>query len=72
MMLRMGRPPTYPDRFLVRLPPETLDRARLALRDGEALADLVRDAIERELRRRGARKNSVQKPSASAAKPRKR
>ncbi len=51
----MGRKKLWNERILLPLASETLDRIDAALRDGEARLELVREAIERELRRRERR-----------------
>ena len=48
----MARPQRYTEATLARLAPGTLARIRAALTEGEAAADLVREAVDRELRRR--------------------
>jgi hypothetical protein len=48
----MGRKKVWDERILLPLSTEILERVDAALRDGEARLDLIRDAIERELRRR--------------------
>lgn len=50
----MGRKKEYQERLTLPLTTETLDRVDAALRDGEARLDLIREAIERELKRRKA------------------
>lgn len=50
----MGRKKVWDERILLPLKTDTLDRVDAALRDGEARLDLIREAIERELKRRKA------------------
>lgn len=50
----MGRKKLWDERILLPLKAETLGRVDAALRDGEARLDLIREAIERELKRRKA------------------
>lgn len=68
MMPRMGRPPLYPDKTLCRLPAGTLAAIRALCRDGEMPADVIREAVARELRRRArlSSKSSI-KVGATAA-----
>lgn len=51
----MGRKKVWDERILLPLKTETLERLDAALRDGEARLDLIREAIERELKRRERR-----------------
>jgi predicted DNA-binding protein len=48
----MGRPKINEEQTPARLPAGTLARIDAALDDGEKRADLIREAIERELKRR--------------------
>ncbi len=48
----MGRKKLWDERILLPLKAETLERVDDALQDGEARLDLIREAIERELKRR--------------------
>jgi len=48
----MGRKKMWDERILLPLTSETLGRIDAALTDGEARLDLIRQAIERELKRR--------------------
>jgi predicted DNA-binding protein len=48
----MGRKLTHPERLLARLSAGTKERIDAALGEDEGQADLVREAIERELKRR--------------------
>lgn len=50
----MGRKKLWDERILLPLKGETLSRVDAALRDGEARLDLIREAIDRELKRRKA------------------
>ena len=48
----MGRKLEWPEKFLVSFAAGTLDRIRAALGEGEDARSLVRQAIEREIKRR--------------------
>ena len=48
----MGRKKLWNERILLPLTSETLSKIDAALADGEARLDLIREAIERELKRR--------------------
>jgi hypothetical protein len=48
----MGRPQVNFEQVMARFPEHTLARIKRVLDDGELQADLIRDAVERELRRR--------------------
>jgi metal-responsive CopG/Arc/MetJ family transcriptional regulator len=48
----MGRKKINEEQIPARLPAGTLDRMDSVLEDGEKRADLIREAIERELKRR--------------------
>lgn len=48
----MGRKKIWTDRLTLPLASETVERMDAALHDGEARVDLIREAIERELKRR--------------------
>jgi hypothetical protein len=48
----MGRKKLWTTRLTLPLTAETVERLDGALRDGEARLDLIREAIERELKRR--------------------
>lgn len=50
----MGRKKLWDERILLPLASETLGRVDDALKDGETRLDLIRVAIERELKRRKA------------------
>jgi len=50
----MGRKKLWTTRLTLPLTAETVERLDTALRDGEARLDLIREAIERELKRRKA------------------
>jgi hypothetical protein len=50
----MGRKKLWDERILLPLKSETVARLDAALRDDENRLDLVREAIERELKRRKA------------------
>lgn len=51
----MGRKKLWDERILLPLKAETLERIDAALQESEARLDLVREAIERELKRRQRR-----------------
>jgi len=53
---KMGRKMRYPDKIVAPLPAGSLDRIAAALRPGEDKTDLLRAAIEAELKRREAEK----------------
>lgn len=48
----MGRPRINDEATNARFPAGTLDRIEAVLEEGEGKADFIREAIERELRRR--------------------
>jgi metal-responsive CopG/Arc/MetJ family transcriptional regulator len=48
----MGRPRINAEQMPARFPAGTLDRMDAVLEAGERRADLIRDAVEREIRRR--------------------
>lgn len=48
----MGRKKMWDERILLPLTSEVLERIDAALADGEARLDLIREAINRELKRR--------------------
>lgn len=50
----MGRKKLWDERILLPLKSETLPRLDAALRDDETRLDLIREAIEKELKRRKA------------------
>lgn len=50
----MGRKKLWTERLTLPLAAETVARLDAALRDGEARLDLIREAIEKELKRRKA------------------
>ncbi len=50
----MGRKKLWTERLTLPLTEETVERLDAALRDGEARLDLIREAIEKELKRRKA------------------
>ena len=52
----MGRPRINEEQTVARFPKGTLARIAKVLEDGEGQADLLRAAVERELKRREARK----------------
>jgi hypothetical protein len=51
----MGRKKLWDERILLPLAAETLKKIDAALADGEARLDLIREAIDRELKRRARR-----------------
>lgn len=51
----MGRKKLWDERILLPLTTETLGRIDAGLADGENRLDLIREAIERELKRRARR-----------------
>jgi len=48
----MGRKKVWTERITLPLKTETIERLDLLLHEGEVRLDLIREAIERELRRR--------------------
>lgn len=52
----MGRKKLWAERITLPLSTETLERVDASLDEGEARLDLIRDAIERELKRRARHK----------------
>lgn len=48
----MGRKKIWTERLTLPLKEETVARMDAALKDGEARLDLIREAVERELKRR--------------------
>ncbi len=51
---RMGRKMLWPDKIVAPLPRGSLKRMESVLADGEDKTDLLREAVERELQRRGS------------------
>ena len=51
----MGRKKLWDERILVPLKSETVGQIDAALEDGEIRLDLIREAIDRELKRRARR-----------------
>lgn len=51
----MGRKKEFPERLTLPLTTETLERIDSSLGDGEARVDMIRSAIDRELKRRERR-----------------
>ncbi len=51
----MGRKKRWAEDMVARFPEGTFDRIKAVLTDGEDRTDFVRDAVERELKRRGKR-----------------
>jgi hypothetical protein len=51
----MGRKQINHEQTIVRLPEGSLDRMRSVLADGESQSDFLREAVERELKRRERR-----------------
>ena len=60
--MAMGRRKQFTERITLPLPEGTTGQIDALLDDGEARVDLIRDAIEREVRRR---KRLPQKPTKS-------
>lgn len=60
---RVGRKMEYPDRITLPLAHGVLARIDAALGEDEPRLDLIRVAIERELKRRGVRTNPPTLPS---------
>jgi hypothetical protein len=50
----MGRKKLWTERLTLPLTEETVERLDAALQDGESRLDLIREAIEKELKRRKA------------------
>jgi hypothetical protein len=48
----MGRKKLWPERITLPLTTETVEQIDASLEDGEARVDMIRSAIERELKRR--------------------
>ena len=48
----MGRKKEYPERLTLPLTTETVEAIDASLEDGEARLDMIRTAIDRELKRR--------------------
>lgn len=59
----MPRPRIYPDVVTCRFPAGTLDDINAARRDGETHADLIREAVSREI----ARRKRAEKPARPVA-----
>lgn len=53
---RVGRKLEWPEKFLVSFAAGTLERIRALLADGEDARAFVREAIEREIKRRSRQK----------------
>lgn len=53
----VGRPMEFPERLTLPLPKGTTARLDAARRDGEARLDVIREAVERELKRRERQKD---------------
>jgi metal-responsive CopG/Arc/MetJ family transcriptional regulator len=51
----MGRKKLWPERLTLPISTEMLERIDAGLREGEARVDLIREAIERELKKRERR-----------------
>lgn len=51
----MGRKKLWPERITLPLTTETLERLDALLHEGEVRLDLIREAIEKELKRRERR-----------------
>lgn len=65
---RVGRKMEFPDRITLPLAAGVVERIDAALEDGEPRLDLIRSAIDRELKRRGV-KASPPSPRAPAKSP---
>jgi hypothetical protein len=55
MAKRMGRPRQWAEDMVARFPAGTFKRIKAALREDEDRTDFVREAVERELKRRERR-----------------
>lgn len=53
-----GRPRQWAEDMIARFPAGTFKRIAAAVRNGETKTDLVREAVERELKRREQRKKT--------------
>jgi hypothetical protein len=53
---KMGRKMLYPDKIVAPLPAGSLDRIMAVLKPGEDKTDLLREAVETELKRRERQK----------------
>jgi hypothetical protein len=53
---KMGRKMLYPDKIVAPLPAGTLSRIAAALKPGEDKTDLLREAVETELKKRERQK----------------
>jgi hypothetical protein len=51
----VGRKLEWPEKFLTSFAAGTLERVRAALADGEDVRTFIRDAVEREIKRRARR-----------------
>jgi len=68
----MARTKQYSESTIARFPSGTLARAKAVLAEGETQGELVRVAMERELRRRErACKSTVEEPSGAVCQRRK-
>jgi hypothetical protein len=66
---RVGRKMEFPDRITLPLAAGVVDRIDAALEPGEPRLDLIRDAIDRELRRRErVTRNPATPPSPAKSK----
>ena len=54
-IVNMGRKQINHEQIPARLPEGTRERMEAVLEDGEKLADLIREAVEREIKRRERR-----------------
>jgi hypothetical protein len=52
----MGRPRQWDENMTARFPIGTFERMLAALKDGETKTDFIREAVERELKRRERRR----------------
>ena len=55
---RMGRTLMWPDKMVAPLPKGTFERMRAVLRSEEDRTDFIREAVEKELRRRESREEA--------------
>jgi hypothetical protein len=62
---RMGRKKLWAERLHVTLPEGAKARIAAALREGEDMLDLIREAIDRELKRRESRRQQVESDERS-------
>lgn len=65
----VGRKKQYTERLTLPLDKETLDRLDAVRGEDEPRLDVIRDAIDRELKRRERQKPAVEQPAEPSAKP---